>query len=730
MKNFKSFFVASLVVLMSAFLVSCQQDDITVSPTGVEFILSPGLVQDDGARMNQDGNEFPTVGEGVCELINAAYVEVVIEGIADELTLPVNQWGVEYKTDLAELEPGTYYILSFVVYNDQGDAIFATPAADSEFGPFVSTALPLQFSVSLYEKTPLIIEVLCVENFTPPQFGFSFWNLDIKATRQLCIWGNSCDPDQNNGLAQMEAWIYPDKQHTEATDLIWGGRTDIEDEDPDNNILCLKFPYDPEIPAEEQIFYVMLQIDNILLTATLSLADIEEINTNAGYIHLNKDCDYNFNLFENTANFRVEPGGEDDTQAMLQAFALAKAAGPGSVVELVEGEYFIDFIEIREFKGKFIGAGKGKTIITPAEELAIEDLIDLYLNTILIRFVGGDVTMSDMTIKTNPGSFNSGSLEVIDGLVGFSSITAQYTAEDDYIKVSVDNVEFKGHLNAYHGLKAESGYLGYKTPIPLSNYDIEVTNCSFEGFKWYGVLIMELDEGSITVGTNERGNVFQNNNFVDLGIWHNANVKGLVQGNSFISHGGGASIQLFSAPYPSGLEQVPQTFRSIVYIDNNDFDVADCNGAMIINDNRLIFYPDELSMLVHVKNNRIKAHNPNKYGIVSMNTSGMVIKNNKLSGSGADGIYIMRQKDVSTENGLITENTFSQTSYTGATVHLDYGSRNWTVLGKNQGETVIDKGENNTITGFDLLNISMRAGQNPTENLDTQRIGIDLIRVQ
>ena len=176
----------------------------------------------------------------------------------------------------------------------------------------------------------------------------------------------------------------------------------------------------------------------------------------------------------------VTPNGIDDTQTLEDAFNLA-VTQPGSVVQLVEGTYHLNFIEIREFNGSFKGAGKGKTVITTVPDLDVNTLIAQKLNTILIRFVGGDVYMGDLTVMTPPGPLNTGTENYIDGLVGFSARTYQYTSLNDYIKAVVDHVEFSGHWeNINHGLKAEYGVIGTKTDFfwPLSCMDITVTNCN------------------------------------------------------------------------------------------------------------------------------------------------------------------------------------------------------------------------------------------------------------
>jgi hypothetical protein len=97
--------------------------------------------------------------------------------------------------------------------------------------------------------------------------------------------------------------------------------------------------------------------------------------------------------------FTVLPNGYNDTPALQMAFNNAVAAGPCSVVQLVEGSYNIGFIEVQGFSGSFIGAGKGKTVITPMNSLDCNSLTNLKLNLYLIKFIGGDIHVSDMTLQ-------------------------------------------------------------------------------------------------------------------------------------------------------------------------------------------------------------------------------------------------------------------------------------------------------------------------------------------
>ena len=70
----------------------------------------------------------------------------------------------------------------------------------------------------------------------------------------------------------------------------------------------------------------------------------------------------------------------------------AKAAGPGSVVQLLEGEYHLGLLEVYDFYGSLRGAGKDKTIITAIGGIDIDEIWARHLTVVLVKFVGGDVT--------------------------------------------------------------------------------------------------------------------------------------------------------------------------------------------------------------------------------------------------------------------------------------------------------------------------------------------------
>ncbi len=189
----------------------------------------------------------------------------------------------------------------------------------------------------------------------------------------------------------------------------------------------------------------------------------------------------------NAQVFEVAPNGVDDTENLKNAFADAMDVAPGAIVQLMEGEYFIDLIEVREFHGSLKGAGKGKTIISTIADVNVDVFLNQNLDVVLLNFVGGDVCVKDLTIHTPQGPLSEGSINFLYGQLGFCAVTAQYEAENNYINAVVDNVELITQSHIYTGLLVESGFWNnIQGGVPLGDIDISITNSSFSGPYWAG----------------------------------------------------------------------------------------------------------------------------------------------------------------------------------------------------------------------------------------------------
>jgi hypothetical protein len=397
--------------------------------------------------------------------------------------------------------------------------------------------------------------------------------------------------------------------------------------------------------------------------------------------------------------FVVKPNGNDDTEPLKQAFEDAIKAGPGSVVKLVKGNYKVGFIELREFYGSFVGEGKGKTIITAKAGLDCEAANDLYEIPCIIKFVGGDIKMNNMTLQT-PSEAICSSGDDLYGFVLFSDYNAQFEPENCYIKAVVNNVEFIGHPSAY-----VNSLYGYNCNFALqamqddwrdswkrSNIDMTVTNCTFNTFG-FGTIMSYIKEGKLVVGTENNGNVYTNC-LEAAGFWDDINVKISVTDNTFNIPGLSYGLDIDNAP--EGPES--QTKSLLCTIEENEFNDKGGSVAVWLHDHQYALHPqDNIPMLISMKNNRINMSDGADCGIYMLELQNAIFRNNKFTGTGNDGMYaICKWSDIISKNGFILGNNFSHTTFSDAAIYLDYTTKNWTVIG-NANATLINLGVDNII---------------------------------
>lgn len=447
---------------------------------------------------------------------------------------------------------------------------------------------------------------------------------------------------------------------------------------------------------------VLITFATILIVA--SCGEDELLTNNLADMSYKKAADNQQNIFW------VTPTGIDDTQNLIDAFADAQLAGPGSVIQLKEGNYYINLMEVRDFNGTLKGAGRGKTIITTVENLNFDDVISQNLYPCLIKFLGGDVHVKGMTFMTKPES-----TDWFEGLIGFFGWSEVYVPAGKYINVVADHIEIIGQKsNVGYGLMTGSDSRGLPGGVPWSKIDISVTNSHFANCAWYGACIMMIEEGNVEVGRSNNGNTYVSNDewsYGNLGIWHFVNTKISITRNHFQGHlGRSGGLDVFSAPYPSFFAHSDQVFPSVANIEHNTFEVSNFLSAIIINDNRRVFDPEDEPMKVQLKNNHIRTTN-NTSAMRCLNLNGSVFRNNKFTGTANNGLYLDGQNSITTENGLMLGNNFSNATYKQATVILQPATRSWTVVGGNLGESILDYGIDNVITGFNNNNLDVPLGK-------------------
>lgn len=411
---------------------------------------------------------------------------------------------------------------------------------------------------------------------------------------------------------------------------------------------------------------------------------------------------------------KVFPNGRDDSQTLIDAFAKAKASGINCVVKLMPGIFKIGLIEVKEFKGTLMGSGKGSTLITNLPGLSCDVLIQQNKVPGLITFIGGDVVVSNLSIKLADGPFWGTEQEL--NLLLFSDYSVDFMPVSQHIRVNLTNIEIVGGFKEgglpydnLNGIKFGPDMWAPVGNILLtrSNIDAIVTNSKFSKLV-RGVFVWGCKSGKFRIGT-EGGNTFTENNqgFV-VNECLNINVK--------------CMNNVFTLPniYPSNywdgidindmetgwLEYVPMGELAFE-IRHNTFNIYYNGTGIGALDEWRIHYPDDHEWLKMVCDQNIFYDNENgAKPMYTYNMKGMVFSNNKIAGNGLYGYIfnwgipwmdpIIYPLSVSEDCKYINNNILQK----DFTVYLDFDTKDCLVMGDLQNVTVVNYGINNKVIGI------------------------------
>ena len=168
-------------------------------------------------------------------------------------------------TEAIKLDPGTYTVEQFLMYDDNetpGDMtddvlIWATPETGSEFAEFILQPVPFDITVTAFMKHEIFIEVL---RFIPDvweEFGFIWFVVEESVIREQCFFGDICIKKlsdyvgsmyelQSQGLqldmpaiAKIEVWQNTSKYPNQGFELM--GTYDNEDWYGEGAPLCVRY---------------------------------------------------------------------------------------------------------------------------------------------------------------------------------------------------------------------------------------------------------------------------------------------------------------------------------------------------------------------------------------------------------------------------------------------------------------------------------------------------------
>ncbi|MGD9091414.1 MAG: hypothetical protein PVF74_01095, partial [Anaerolineales bacterium] len=171
-------------------------------------------------------------------------------------------------------------------------------------------------------------------------------------------------------------------------------------------------------------------------------------------------CDPAFVLQEGNI-FTVLPTGIDDADNLQCAFDQAVITGPGSTVRLNEATYYISrSVDVVNFHGSFVGAGKDQTIIQNLDDGPFPLVNEPFPHPVLFRFYqdenGSPSTLdfSDMTIQAKGKSvhWNYHGFDPLDSMI-IIEIVGKVTGVEDYekstVNTSFDNMDIEGEAGDF-----------------------------------------------------------------------------------------------------------------------------------------------------------------------------------------------------------------------------------------------------------------------------------------
>ncbi len=307
MKNLK-LCIASLVVFTMIF-TSCSKDEPQID-SSEKATLSFGAIVND--LMNKTGTKQALGEIPACSDDTPAYVHIVLMQGDDEI---VGTEDEPYRVDLVagqlfteedsalKLDPGTYSLAHFSVYNDAGDLIWLAPRFGSELAEFVDGALPISINLGAGVKKYVEVPVLCFDDREVNEYGYLFFELDAVRAYELCFFANYCDDDGRHYTANYSLDIWLGTDNTGAvlhSDLVPETGID-ENGDFFARPVCAALPINDDLD-EDYIYYEATLLDwdenydsptPIVLSGTLSRSDIEANfgpDMTVEYEHLRFNC--------------------------------------------------------------------------------------------------------------------------------------------------------------------------------------------------------------------------------------------------------------------------------------------------------------------------------------------------------------------------------------------------------------------------------------------------------
>jgi len=404
--------------------------------------------------------------------------------------------------------------------------------------------------------------------------------------------------------------------------------------------------------------------------------------------------------------FTISPSGNfnDDSYNIQTALNNAVAAGPGCTIKLTQGTFYLKYpVEIDNFDGFIVGAGKSETFLTTHDKIDFSSLTNGDMAS-LLKFRHGYVRMSDLTFRIDDpepcvgladNEWFQNALPVLIVVTG--NATADPGTPDQNGSSSFNRINFIGGAGNLFGYNnGELLWIGSNGTHNLTGGHQSITACLFQSS--VNSVSNYLDDNSswIVGGSPNAGNVFKDGNWpLTMGEFSQSTAE--ISYNKFENiHWGAIFLSQGQFSDPSSLS------LSTFSVQHNNIDITDMADGITVIDNVNNFdFGKALNAVI--SNNQISMLNAGYFGgIFGFGADDIILKSNKIWGDGIAGIYTGVNGD-NTDRWFMQGNNVQNFTALAAPVWLGPGTSNYTVIGGSNKTNVFDQGVNNVLTGVSSI---------------------------
>lgn len=311
MKNLKNYLF--LLLFSTLIFTSCTKEDAgLIENTNPDMaILSFAPILDNLENIVATGRQ----AEGdipACSAAAPAYVNIILT--SNEMNV-VGEEGSPFRIDLVdgqlftqevpelELEPGTYVLEYFEVFDAEDNRIWVAPMTGGDLANFVENPLPLEINLGAGVKKYVDVTVLCFDDRMVNEYGYLFFDLVPEVAIEFCIFGNYCDETGRHYPAafSVSVWNYANGQigsslYTDLSNTV----TLNNDGDYAGTPLCIALP---DREGEDEYYFEITLLDSdaygdinnrIIRVGTITDVEVKEFfdgDNNLDYYHFREGCE-------------------------------------------------------------------------------------------------------------------------------------------------------------------------------------------------------------------------------------------------------------------------------------------------------------------------------------------------------------------------------------------------------------------------------------------------------